>query len=209
METEVLLIRHGETDWNRQHLFQGQEDISLNQAGLIQANKLANFFLNWQDHKYHAIYSSDLARAMETAKPLAKKLNLEISLKSGLRELHFGDWQGYSFLDIKEKHPTTFKRWQDDPFAVSPPQGEELEDFFKRITETMRSLIAKHQGERIIIITHGGVIRAWLTHLFAMPKEKFWRLEVDNTSLSRVKLYDEQPIFSLLNFKAHLEMELS
>ncbi|MGM0601825.1 MAG: alpha-ribazole phosphatase [Bacillota bacterium] len=204
METEILLIRHGETEWNKKHIFQGKKDTELNSTGIEQAYKLSEY-LAQKDYQF--LYSSDLKRAVRTAEIIGKPNNLEPVKDSRIREMNFGNWEGSSFSEISKKDAETLKKWREDPLNNAPTGGEKLSEFISRITEFFNFLADRHKGEKTIVVTHGGVIKVWLSELFDMPADKFWQIEVNNTSMSRVKIYDDDPIFSLLNAVPHLKSE--
>jgi len=121
--------------------------------------------------------------------------------------MDFGEWEGSNFSAISKHDAESLKKWRQDPLNNAPTGGETLREFSSRISEFFDILIEKHQKEKIIVVTHGGVIKVWLSELFNMPVDKFWQIEVQNTSMSKVKIYDGDPIFSLLNAVPHLELE--
>lgn len=202
METKMLLIRHGETEWNRVLRYQGQKNVELNDRGKNQAVKIAK---RLAEKEIDVLYSSDLDRAAETADIIAEVQQKPVERDQRLREMDFGQWEGLNYDRIKNNHPERFKKWYNDPTSVNPPEGEYLSQFQQRIISSFTEIKESHEGEKIAIITHGGVIRVWLAHLLQMPLGKYWRLEVDNTSLSIVKFYDRYPVLKLLNSTSHLE----
>lgn len=154
--THILAIRHGETRWNVDGRLQGQLDIELNERGLRQAQQLANAL---KDHPLDALYSSDLMRAMQTAQPIAHALQRPVQTLAGLRERHFGYYQGKTFLQVQAMAPDDAQRWQQrDPDFVPGESGESLHVFQARILQTLSDIVQKHEGQTIAIITHGGVL---------------------------------------------------
>lgn len=203
METEIILIRHGETEWNRNFKYQGQIDIKLNDRGYLQAVKLKKYLA---EENLDAVISSDLQRALITARQIAEPHQLQVEEFSGLREIDFGEWEGLTYQEITEKYPKLYEKWTNDPCRVAPPEGELLTDFQKRVMETYDQILANYGGQKIAVISHGGSIRIFLASLFQIPIKKYWQLEVDNTSISIVKFYDDTPYLKVLNCSIHLEM---
>jgi 2,3-bisphosphoglycerate-dependent phosphoglycerate mutase len=156
MTTQVLFIRHGETDWNRIKRIQGHIDIPLSEHGLLQAEQLAARLAH---EKIDAVYSSDLQRAMQTARPFADALGLDLNLNEGLRERFYGAFQGLDSDEINEKFPAEYVEWQTrDPGFAPPGEGESQRVFYHRVVHAMEPIIAAHPGGRIACVAHGGVL---------------------------------------------------
>ena len=206
METELIIIRHGETDWNLDLRYQGQTDITLNENGFLQAEQLSDYL---SSREINAVYSSDLKRAYNTAEVVASaQKNLQgsdVYTCRELREMNFGNWEGLTYQDISREYPDMFQKWYTDPTSVTPPEGESLVSFRKRIVSAFKKIINEHPGEKVAVVTHGGSIRVLLTSVLEMPLDKYWRLEVHNTSVSIVTFHDGRPVLNLLNSTVHLE----
>ena len=153
--TTLLLARHGETDWNSERRWQGHADRPLNDAGLAQARELADFLA---DAPIAAIYSSDLARARQTAEVVAAARALPLELDTGLREVDVGEWSGLSIEEAEQKYPEGFRRWQDGLHGWD--EGESYEQMRERVVAAVLAIAERHPGETILIVTHGGSIRA-------------------------------------------------
>lgn len=197
MLTRLYLVRHGETDWNQKSIFQGQTDVDLNKKGRDQACKTAELF---QEIEIDQIYSSDLKRAKNTARLIVRDKNLEVRENKQLREVSFGDWEGLSFAEIKKQYPDQVVSWQQDPIHNSPPAGEKLLNFKLRIEDFFEKIISRHQGDKILVVTHGGVIKVYLTAVLSIKPKNFWQFQIDNCSLTELKFYDQEIILSKLNF---------
>jgi probable phosphoglycerate mutase len=160
MTTQVLFIRHGETDWNRIKRIQGHIDIPLAASGVVQAGQLAQRLL--QESKagarLGAVYCSDLLRAQQTAKPFADALGLTLNLNAGLRERLYGDFQGHSGDEIREKYPDEYANWQSHNPDFAPPDGESQRAFSQRVLHAVEPIVAAHPDGRIAIVAHGGVL---------------------------------------------------
>ena len=155
--TRILAIRHGETAWNVDTRIQGHLDIALNDTGLQQARWLAQALA--QGDELQAIYSSDLARARVTAQTIADAVGLAVTTHAGLRERAFGDFQGRTFTEIEAELPDHARHWRQRTPQWSPPgQGESLIMLRERVLSTVDALAARHLGQQIVLVAHGGVM---------------------------------------------------
>jgi broad specificity phosphatase PhoE len=153
--TTILLARHGETDWNSERRWQGHADRPLNDAGREQARELADALV---DRAIDVVYSSDLLRAHETALIVAGRLGLPVEVDAGLREVDVGDWAGRSLTEIETADPEAYRRWQQGQKAWNG--GESYEEMGERVVAAVLRLAGRHPGETVLIVTHGGSIRA-------------------------------------------------
>lgn len=153
--TTLLLVRHGETAWNSEGRWQGHADEPLNDAGRAQARELAPLL---RTRGISAVYASDLERAHETAAILAAQLDLPVTPDPGLREVDVGSWSGLRHAEIEGHDPAGFRRWQEGGKGWS--DGESYEEMGARVVATVLSIAARHPGETVLVVTHGGSIRA-------------------------------------------------
>lgn len=158
--TEIIVIRHGETEWNCNRKIQGHLDVDLNEVGRMQAAAVAEQLSG--ESKVSAVYSSDLKRALETAETIASRCGgLEVIQDLGLRERHLGDLQGLVFREAAkicpEAHQALLSHRTDTEI---PGGGESFDQLYKRCTSALQRIGNKHKGERVVVVTHGGVIRA-------------------------------------------------
>ncbi|WP_233832052.1 histidine phosphatase family protein [Paraburkholderia sp. ZP32-5] len=160
MITQILFIRHGETDWNRIKRIQGHIDIPLATTGFDQAQRLARRIADEakQGARLDAIYSSDLQRAQQTAQPMSDALGLPLQLRENLRERSYGAFQGHDSDEIALRFPDEYAQWQTRDPGFTPPEGESQRVFYHRIVHAIEPLIAAHPGGRIACVTHGGVL---------------------------------------------------
>jgi 2,3-bisphosphoglycerate-dependent phosphoglycerate mutase len=160
MSTQILFIRHGETEWNRVKRIQGFIDIPLATSGLEQAERLAHRLADeaQQGARLDAIYSSDLQRAQQTAQPIAQVLGLPLQLREGLRERSYGAFQGYDRDEIAERYPDEYERWQSRDAGFAPPEGESMRTFYHRVMDAITPIVAAHPGGRVACVAHGGVL---------------------------------------------------
>jgi broad specificity phosphatase PhoE len=153
--TTILLARHGETDWNRDNRFQGHADPPLNATGRAQA---ANLSAALVDVPLAAVYSSPLRRAFETAEIAAAPHGLSPLPLDALREVDVGSWQGLTRSEIEARFPDQFARWRD--YGSGWEDGESYEEMGRRVIGALLELAATHEGEGILVVSHGGPVRA-------------------------------------------------
>lgn len=154
--TRITAVRHGETAWNVETRIQGQLDIPLNETGRWQAQRLARALAARESNA--AIYSSDLLRAWDTAISIADATKLTLKTDEGLRERGFGTFQGKTYAEIEATWPQETIRWRKREPDWSPPEGESLLQFRQRVLNTAQTLAARHMGEQIVMVAHGGVM---------------------------------------------------
>jgi probable phosphoglycerate mutase len=153
--TRLIAVRLGETAWNVDTRIQGQLDIALNDTGLWQARRVGEALA---DEPIAAIYASDLARAWQTALEIARPLGIEVQAEPKLRERAFGHFEGRTFADIDASLPEQARLWRTRDPAFAPEGGESLLDFRERVTGIAAQLAARHPGELVALVAHGGVM---------------------------------------------------
>lgn len=153
--TRIVAIRHGETDWNVGARIQGHTDIGLNATGRWQARRTAQALA---DERFAAVYTSDLARAADTAAALADAVGAELLRHPPLRERAFGVFEGLPFAELEQRWPAEVQRWRRRDPDFGPEGGETLRDFYDRAVGAVLELAARHPGEQIAVVTHGGVL---------------------------------------------------
>ncbi|GLU30754.1 histidine phosphatase family protein [Trinickia caryophylli] len=160
MTTRILFIRHGETEWNRVKRIQGHIDIPLAQSGVAQADRLAaRLEREARDGSgLDAIYASDLTRARQTAQPSASVLGLPLQLVPGLRERHYGAFQGLERHEIAARFPEAYAVWQTRDAGFVPEGGESSRAFYDRVLSAVADVVVAHPQGRIACVTHGGVL---------------------------------------------------
>ncbi len=180
--TELIVIRHAETDHNANGIAQGHLDVPLNETGRKQAAALSERLEGIGAAK---IYSSDLERSMNTAKPTSQKANREIALDERLRERHMGIFQGVYHKEAPELFPEVYAQFQafDPDYVV--PEGESMRQFYKRSLIAFTEIARAHQGEKVLVFTHGGNLGVLLRETLALPIASKRKYSCDNTSVSR------------------------
>ena len=201
------LARHGETDWNRERRIQGQSDTSLNQRGREQAASLGT---RLADIDFSAIYTSDLSRTMETARLVAGEQSAEITPVRELREIDYGEWEGFTFAEVESRDPEGFaERMMRQNVDFSPPGGEDLHQLTARVGrfhDRVRPGLAS--CENVLVVGHGGSLLALLTCLLGMPVEYLMRFRLNPTGLSIVRTFSQAGVLELWNDTGHLAIEL-
>lgn len=183
--TEFIFIRHGETDWNRQHRFQGQIDVPLNATGHEQAERLGR---RLQDEAADVLLASDLERARQTAAPLARAWGLPVLVEPGVREQAFGMLEGLDFPTIQREHPQLLAQWlrHRADFEL-PGGGESQRAFYRRVTTAVQALAVRHAGRRVAVVTHGGVLDMLWRNAHQQPLDGPRRCDIPNTGLNRLR----------------------
>lgn len=202
MKTTLLLVRHGETEWNKLGKFQGCTDIELSKDGINQAENL-KLKLN---EEFDVIYSSPLKRAYETAKILAKDTDKDITILEDIREINFGEWEGLTISQISEKYPEIFKVWRTDKKEAPFVGGDaSTKNAVNRTLRCIIDIIKKHKGEKIVIVAHGGIIKAALIGLFNWDMSMYHKIALGNTCINTVTFDDEmKPTIIGINDTSHL-----
>lgn len=175
--THLYLVRHGQTDWNVEGRWQGQADVPLNEIGRQQAAQIAH---SLSEVGLAAIYSSDLARARETAGALARLTGLEVKLDPRLREIHQGQWQGLLVSDIQERYGQEFQRRRDDPLNVAPPGGETVLQVRERVVDAIEDIVGQHPDARVAVVSHGFALAVIQVHYQNRPVTDAWELIPQN-----------------------------
>ncbi|MDO8488640.1 MAG: histidine phosphatase family protein [Candidatus Omnitrophota bacterium] len=197
MATKLILIRHGQTSWNSKKRYSGSIDIALNTQGRKQAKKLAKLL---NDKEIHNVYSSDRLRALQTARIIFK--HSEIEIIPGLREIHFGRFEGLTHKEIMVKYPNVYKKWLHNPFAITIPEGEALVDFQKRVVTTFEKIVSSNKNKTAAIVCHGGTISIFISHI--RKTKKFWEQIPSSASLSIIEYKNNKANICLLNDTSHL-----
>jgi len=187
VSTRLLIVRHGETDWNVAGRLQGQLDLPLNATGRTQAAQAAAALAS---EPLAAIYASDLARAWDTAAPIAATQGLAARPEPGLRERHFGHWQGATRAEIAGRSAQDAAHLKARTPDFTPSGGESLRTFAQRVQATVEALATRHAGQTLLLVTHGGVLDVLyrLAHGLALDAPRGW--DVPNAGLNQLRWRD-------------------
>lgn len=199
--TKVILVRHGQTLWNVEMKYQGHCDVALTEKGLQQAELAANSLAN---EEISAIYASDLDRALKTAECIAQKHKLQVVAIPGLREIHFGQWEGLTYDKINNEWSEIMAKLFTHPDEIQIPGGETFREVKERATSALSKLIEKHPNETIVVVSHGGTIRTLLCAALNIHLNYLWNIKQDNTAINILEYYDKQVVVSLVNDTHHL-----
>ncbi|HLO87143.1 MAG TPA: histidine phosphatase family protein [Nostocaceae cyanobacterium] len=204
----LLLVRHGETEWNRQTRFQGQIDVPLNDNGRSQAQKAGEFL---QKVAIDFAVSSTMARPKETAEIILKyhpSINLE--LDAGLREISHGLWEGKLESEIEQEFPGELHNWRTTPAQVQMPEGENLQQVWERSVAAWRSIVETalaNQKQIGLVVAHDATNKTLLCHLLGLPAENFWNFRQGNGAVSVIDYpigLEGFPVLQAMNITSHL-----
>jgi len=188
-KTWVTLIRHGETEWNVAMRLQGIQDSNLTSKGLRQAELVARELCN---RKFDAMISSDLGRAIKTAEIIASRTNLTVIRDQTLRERNFGIMEGFTREEISEKYPDVLSGYMKRKVSYKIESGESLAELYNRVMEGLNRIISVHEGKRILIITHGGVLDCIIRMVFNYPLSDTRNFTIYNASINVFSVKNKQ-----------------
>ena len=175
--TRLCLVRHGETDWNLEGRYQGQNDVPLNENGREQARELA---LQLHGRPFISFYASDLRRAMETAEIIKEKVNLPITPEPRLREIDQGEWEGQLVEVIKERYAGLWRQRTLDPASLRAPGGETVREVAKRIYAVLDDIAGSHPDGSVLIVSHGLAIATVICKVQQIPIEQVYSVIPEN-----------------------------
>jgi broad specificity phosphatase PhoE len=178
--TEIILVRHGETEWNLKEIFRGRIDIELNETGIKQAELLAEYL---SDIRIDAIYSSPLRRALKTAEMVASYHKLDVEIAPGLIDFNYGKWQGLSHQEVKDKYKELYAEWISHPHRVKIPDGESLDDVRQRAVDVVTEVIAKYEGT-VALVSHRVVNKVLICALLGLDNSHFWNIRLDTCGIT-------------------------
>ena len=200
--TKIIFVRHGQTEWNVLGRYQGQTDIALSPLGIGQAEKLAAHF---PVDKVEAVYSSDLVRAMTTARCVADLFGLTVEPRPELRELNFGDWEGLTYDEIVAKWPDALNNFFQHPDVLEIPHGESFPKLRERALDAVEKIVACHPNQTVAVFAHGAILRTILTAALHMDLKYVWTIRQFNTAVNIVTYTEHGTTVELLNGTGHLK----
>jgi probable phosphoglycerate mutase len=181
LRTQVIIVRHGQTEWNIAGIRQGHLDSRLTDKGIAQAKALAQRLAR---ERFTALYSSDLGRAVQTAMAIADLTGHEIVTDGRLRERHLGIFQGMTADEIMSRYPEERRQFRTMGADFVIPGGESMRQQIERNVAYLNELAAKHRGEQIVVVTHGGVVSGFFRYTLAIPLDAPRRFEFVNAGLN-------------------------
>jgi broad specificity phosphatase PhoE len=197
----LLLIRHGESEWNRDGIIQGFRDCDLSDLGREQAERLKG---RLNQEKIDVAYSSTATRAFDTAQA-ALGHRFDVHPRPDLREINLGEWEGVSAAELKRREPAETELWFRAPSKVRIKGAETLRAFRTRVTTAIDDIRHTHHDESIVIVAHGGVICTYLTRLLGLKLDDLWRFKIRNASITRIIFPMNEPRIEALNDASHLD----
>jgi phosphoserine phosphatase len=203
----LLLVRHGETDWNRQTRFQGQIDVPLNDNGRQQSQKASEFL---REIAIDFAVSSTMLRPKETAEIILKQHpNVKLELQDGLREISHGLWEGKLETEIEQEFPGELQRWRLIPTQVQMPEGENLQQVWERSVAAWQSILqtaSTNQFKTVLVVAHDATNKTLLCHILGLPLENFWNFRQGNGAVSVIDYpsgIDGLPVLQAMNITSH------
>ncbi len=195
---QIFLLRHGATDWNLQGRCQGTTDKELNSLGHEQAKNAA---AHLSDETIHAVYSSNLKRAIQTAHAISQPRNLPVVIEESLRELDHGALEGLTFSDIQSHYPEFIQRWRKEPAELLIPGGERLIDVGNRAWDGMNRIVQRHQvAETIAVVSHNFPILAILCRITQTSLNEYRAFHLNPCEISRIS-YDREQGWGIIQIK--------
>jgi 2,3-bisphosphoglycerate-dependent phosphoglycerate mutase len=199
--THILLVRHGETDWNASGRIQGHSDTPLNAAGHEQAQQTARRLAR---EPVRALYSSDLARAFETASVIGQALGLTVVTSPRLRERQYGAWEGLTSAEIQTRYPEQFAAWRARATDFAPPLGETRNELLTRALAELQRIARQHVGEMVVVVTHGGFCYVLINHIVGGVDGDRREFTFGNASIHTLEVTGDRWSVITMNETAHL-----
>jgi len=203
--TRIVLVRHGETEWNAQRKHIGSTDLELNEKGKAQAKAVANAL---EEFSFTAVYSSTLKRCFQTAETIANSHNLKIKSDAGLNEIDFGEWEGLTWNDIKTGYPNLYRRWLREDRNFQMPGGERWQAFKERVFRVFKKILEENAEGTIAIVGHGGSLKVILCEILKFGSSCFFKFQLSPAAVSVFDLDGNKATLTLLNDTCHLPKEL-
>jgi probable phosphoglycerate mutase len=203
--TCIILVRHGQTEWNRVERFRGHADVPLNETGLAQAEATGlRITEEWQPT---AIYSSPLSRAVKTAEAIAKHYNIPVQTHPGLTDIDYGEWQGLTPDEARERWPEAVHAWYNQPEIACIPGGETLASLRQRAMCTVNELASRHTGQTIVLVGHTVINRIILLGVLGLGNERFWYIKQDTCAINVFVAEKNDFVLVYMNDTCHLRNE--
>lgn len=205
--TRLILVRHGETEWNRVERFRGRADVPLNPRGLAQAEATARrIHIGWQ---VAAVYCSPLSRAAKTAQTIAATFHLAATPLQDLIDIDYGEWQGKSPEEVRSLWPELLSSWYERPHTVQIPGGESLDDIRVRCGRAVEHVAEQHQEGCVVVVSHTVVNRVILLEVVGLGNDRFWRLRQDTCAINEIEVSHGEATLVSMNDTCHLHSGVS
>lgn len=198
---ELVLVRHGETKYNRTDLFRGRADLDLNQRGLMQARAAARYL---SDLDFEAFYASPMKRAVQTAAEIAAPHRGKVNTIDYFIDVDYGEWSGKGVEEVRATWPQEFKLWAEDPRNAVFPGGESVTAVWKRLREGLDHLYEHHDG-RILLVGHRLINRLIICIILGLPVSGFWRVDQSNGAINIITRGERDWMLVRMNDISHLQ----
>jgi broad specificity phosphatase PhoE len=198
---QLFIVRHGETVWNREGRIQGHTDVGLSDRGIEQAAQLAR---RLGAVRFDAAYASDLCRASETAAVILQGREVPLYPTPRLREYHKGAFEGLTDAELRSRFPFEYPSYIAKDLDYAPDGGESTRDVSARMTGVISEIKERHLGDSVLVVGHGGSLRAAMMALLGMPLDANWRFVFGNCTLTIVDTYHDNAVLRLFNDASHL-----
>ncbi|MBI2916559.1 MAG: histidine phosphatase family protein [Chloroflexi bacterium] len=200
--TMFLLVRHGQTDWNRVLRFRGRANLDLDETGLRQA-RAASLYL--ERFKPVVAYTSPLQRAWRTAWTIAQGMGLQVYPLLELMDIDYGEWQGLSPDEARTRYHSLYDQWQNQPQSVQFPGGESLAEVQRRAAAGLTALAPRHAGQAVVLVSHEVVCKCLLCWALGLDLSGFWRVKQDVAAINIIEVSNGVPVLVLANETCHLK----
>ncbi len=200
--TDIYLVRHGQTAWNKEEIFRGRSDVPLNDTGLREAELAAEFFRGLE---IDAVYSSPLLRALETARKIASVVHRDVNPLPGIIDMSFGIWEGQPLVEVKKNDEERYRIWRDKPHLLVLPKGESLDEVRSRSMAALEEVIRSHPEKKVILVSHRVINKVILCSVLGLDNSHFWQIAQDTTAINRVQYREGKYVLSLMNETCHLK----
>ncbi|MFH0771114.1 MAG: histidine phosphatase family protein [Candidatus Omnitrophota bacterium] len=201
----MLLVRHGESIWNKEQRIQGSGDPGLSEEGMRQARSLAK---RLRDERVEVIYASGLKRCVQTARIIAKSAKTKIRFHPGIEEIILGEWQGKTVEEVKKEYPGIYSSWLKSPSKARIPGWEGISRFTKRVDGAFKFILSSDSASSVCVVTHWGVIAAYFSKMLEMDFDRFFQsFRIDNCGISKITHRDGKPLVECINDTRHLEIK--
>jgi probable phosphoglycerate mutase len=199
---QIILVRHGQTEWNRVERFRGRADMPLNQIGLTQAEATGRrIAAEWHPA---TIYAGSLSRTMQTAEAIGLCCNLTVKVEPRLIDIDYGEWQGLTPDEVRERWPEALSTWYNSPHMARIPGGETLDNLRVRAMSAVNELAANHLNQTIVLVSHTVVNRIILLGVLGLGNERFWRLRQDTCAINVFEVEKDLCTLVTMNDTCHL-----
>ena len=179
----ILLVRHGETTWNREGRYQGRTDVPLNERGVERARKLGGWLRGFS---FVRVFTSPLQRCVLTGAKIAAACGIKGEVRDGLHDIDYGAWQMRTHDEVSAESPEAYRQWRSAPQLTRFPKGESLQDVMARTSDVLREVLLRYPEQTVVLVGHDSVNRVLLLQLLDMPLAAYWRLVQDPCTLNEI-----------------------